>query len=283
MSRLRMMFVSLLAVLAVGSIVASAASGAIQGPWWKKLEGGKQVKIEPKPHLQIKGVNEGAFLLKSKILSTPVNLECRSVKSTGSVWNGPNTGRDEAEVKWNECFIASTTSVCKGFPIEVEPNKVRTELMWKYQGNVSELNEAGGTQKIYDAFSPTTAIEEFEPGKFRALFTTVKVPKEVEGIKCSLNGEFPVYARGKRFSGWKDQEGTAHEVIWGTAALVEPQNEDKKIGTLKWVLPNVTKLHVEGVEEEAVLKLGLEPAELQGTIKVGAEDGLTEFGAWNVL
>jgi hypothetical protein len=286
-SKIRATLVGLVALLVVGSYAATAASAAVQGPWWMKLEGGKQVKIEPKPHLEIKSLNEGAFILKSTILAIPVILECRSVKNSGSIWNGPHTGRDEAEVKWGECFVATSTSVCKGFPIVVSTTNVRTELMWKYAGTKKELEEAGGGQKIYDVFAPKTAPEEFKEGEktgFRAPFTTIKIPKEVEGLKCALANEAPgytVYARGKKYSGWEDQEGATHEVQWGTAALVEPQNEDMKAGTLKWVLPNVKKLHVEGVEEEAKLELGANAAELQGTIKVEATNGITEFGAWN--
>ena len=280
MSRLRMIVVGLLAVLTVGAVVASAASGAVQGPWWMKLEAGKQVKIEPGKHLQIKSFNEGAFLLKSKVSLMAVTIECRKVENKGFIWNGPHTGRDEAEVIFTNCFMVTP---CAGLPITVAPTKTRTELMWKYQGVSKELEEAGGSQKIYDVFAPEEEPVEFEAGKFRAKFTTITVPPEAEGIKCAVAAEYPVYARGTVYNNWEDQNGTKHKVIWGTAALVEPQNMDVKTGKLKWELPNVKKLHVEGVEEEAKLQLGNEPAELSGTVKVEATTGGIEFGAWNEL
>jgi hypothetical protein len=288
MPRLRTIVVSLLAVLAVGSIAATTASAAIQGPWWQKKEGAKQVKIEPNTHLQIKSKNEAGtvFLLKSKAVGFAVVIECRRVENKGFIWNGPHTGRDEAVVTWNECFVAASSAVCRGFPVTVETTHVRTELMWKYQGNSSELNEAGGQQKIYDVFAPEVEkSEEYEPEPgvhaFRAKFTSITIPAEFEGIKCAVANTYPVYAEGTRYLNWEDQKPASHEVIWGTAAQVEPQNADAKSGTLKWVFPNVKKLHVEGAEQVAKLQFGAEPAELQGTIKVEAEDGITEFGAWN--
>ena len=279
MPRMRMIFVSLLAALVASSIAVSAASGAVQGPWWLKLSGGKQVKIEPAGHLQVKSQNEGAFILKSKAILMNVTIECRKVADKGFIWNGQHQGQDESAVKFTECFM---TSPCKNYPVTVGETKVVTELMWKYRGIPKELEEAGGGQKIYDVFAPSEGpVEEFAKGKFGVKFTIIEVAAEVEGVKCPVNGKFPVYAAGSK-SKWEDQKGTLHEVIWGTAALVEPQNADAKIGHLKWQLPNVKLLHHQGVAQEAALFFGVEPAELEGTIKVEEELGLgTEFGAWD--
>lgn len=279
MPRMRTVLTGLLIVLATGSMAVCAASAAVQGPFWMEKERTGQVKIEPKDHLQIKGQNKGTFLLKSKIVAIPVFFECRNVENKGSIWNGPHAGRGEATVKWTECFVSTSTPICKGFPVEVGAIKVRTQLMWKYKGSIGELGEAGGQQKIYDVFAPTAAIEEFEMGQFRAFFTFIEIPREVAGMKCAIGGVFALYARGKRYPGWENQEGTKQEVQWGTAAQVEPQNMDAKSGTLKWVFPNAPELHVEGGEQEAVLRLEGAPAELQGTIQV--EAGMPEFGAWN--
>jgi hypothetical protein len=288
MFKIRAGLLSLLIVLAIGAIAASSASAVVQGPWWEKLEGGKQVKIEAKNHLQIKSRNEQGkvFILKSKALGLRIVLECRRVTNKGSVWSGPHTGRDEAKVEWNECFVAAQSQLCPGFPIEVAATNVLTELMWKYEGNQKELSEAGGGQKIYDVFAPNEVIEEVTINGqkvLRSKFTTIKIPTESGGKKCAAAGEFPVYAQGKRYQHWEDQKQppAVHEVIWGTAALVEPQNEDKQVVKLVWTDPNVTKLHVQESPEEARLEFGVEPAELQGTIVTEAEEGLTEFGAWN--
>jgi hypothetical protein len=277
---MRVGVLGLMAMLLFGSYAASSASAAVQGPWWMKLEGGKQVKIEPKPHLEIKSENEGNFKLKGKILGTAVILECKKVENKGSIWNGPHTGRDEAVITWNECSIAQAV-LCKGFPIEVGLTKVRTELMWKYAGIEKELKETGGLQqKIYDVFAPTEPVEKIE-GKEKSKFTTITVPTEFEGIKCALAGVFTVYAVGTVYTGWEDQEKVLHTVQWGTAALVEPQNMDVKLGRLKWAIPNVKKLHVEEAPQIAELEFASNPAELEGTIKVEATNGITEFGAWN--
>jgi hypothetical protein len=277
MYKVRILFLSLLAVMAVSSVVSSSASAVLQGPWWMKSSGAKQVKIEPKEELQIKSINEGTFTLKSRALLMNVTLECKTVENKGFIWNGPHQGRDEAEVKFSKCFMVAP---CATHPFTVSVAKVVTELMWKYAGVSKELTEAGGQQKVHDVFAPKEPPEEFEPGKFRQRFVTITIPAEAEGKKCVINGEFPVYAVGSRAI-WEDQGQKPREVIWGTAAQVEPQNKDARVVRLKWKFPNVKKLHVEEVPEEAKLQLGVEPAELEGTIKLEDEFGVAEFGAWD--
>jgi hypothetical protein len=280
MHKVKVLFLSLLAVLAIGSLTAATASAAVQGPWWLKQEGGKQVKIEPATHLQVKSINEGAFKLKSTIIGIAVTIECRKVLDKGFLWNDLHQGADESTVKFTECFMVTP---CAAFPVIVSEVSVFSELMWKYRGIAKELTEAGGQQKIYNVFGPEIAPEEFEKGKgsFRAPFTELKIPTEFEGKKCPEGGPFTVYAVGSIVKNWLDQKGLAHEVIWGTAAEVTPQNEDAKVVRMKWVLPNVKKLHVEEHEQIAELRLGVNPAELEGTIKLEGETEMAEFGAWN--
>jgi hypothetical protein len=275
MSRVKITLLALVAVFVASFVMSATAGAVIQGPWWKKLENGQQVKIEQTKELQVKSINEGSFILKTRALEMNITIECRKVEDKGFIWNGPHTGRDESKIKFTECLMVTP---CAGTAVTVEESKVRTELMWKYQGNTSELGEAGGVQKIYDVFAPEEAPVEFEPGKFRAKFTTITVPKP-----CVVNGAFPVYAEGSRLLNWKDQKGNSFEVIWGTAALVEPQNNDATTGRLKWELPNVTKLHVEEAPQEAKLQFGTNAAELKGTIKVEGELELVAFGAWDKL
>ncbi len=263
MNRIRMLFLSLLAVFAVSSVISATASAELQGPWWKQVKKGVQIKLELNKEQAVKGVNEGSFTLKSKLLGLKAVIKCETVLSEGNIWNGLHQGEDNAEVKFTKCVIIEP---CKEEAI-VEPSKTFTELMWKYRGETKELNEVGA-QKIYDVFAPTA-----EPKEGKALFTIIKIPAG------SCKGEFPVNAVGTPAT-FIDQNRVEHKIVWGTAALVEPQNEDAVAGHLNWIDPNVTKLHHQEKEIVAKLTLGPEPAELQGKVKV-EENSAEPFGAFS--
>ena len=263
MNRIRLLFLSLLAVFAVGSVTAATASAELQGPWWKQVKGGKQIKLELNKEQPTKSINEGAFTLKSKLLSLKSVIKCETAEDTGFIWNGLHQGEDESLVKFSKCVMVEP---CKEV-VEVEPTKVFTELMWKYRGETKELKEVG-QQKIYDVFAPST-----EPKEGKALFTIIRVPAG------TCVGEFPVNAVGTPAI-FIDQHGVEHKIVWGTAALVEPQNEDAVAVHLNWIDPNVTKLHHQEKAIEAKLALGPEPAELQGRIKL-EENTAEPFGAFN--
>ena len=263
MPRLHTLGLSLLAVLAVGAITSVTASAELQGPWWKQVKGGKQIKLELNKEQPTKSINEGAFTLKSKLLSLKSVIKCETAEDTGFIWNGLHQGEDESLVKFSKCVMVEP---CKEV-VEVEPTKVFTELMWKYRGETKELKEPS-QQKIYDVFAPTT-----EPKEGKALLTIIRIPAGT----CA--GEFPINAIGTPAS-FIDQRGVEHKIVWATAALVEPQNEDAVAGHLNWIDPNVTKLHHEEKGTEAKLALGPEPIEFQGKIKVEENSG-EPFGAFS--
>jgi hypothetical protein len=267
MYRVRALWLSLLAVFAVGSVVSATASAALQGPWWKQEEGGKQIKLPQYKERQIKSKNEGAFILKGSVPGVgAVRIKCETVLNKGNIWNGVKQGADEATVEFLNCSFLEPT-ICAG-TATVESVKVYTELMWKYRGETRELAEVG-QQKIYDVFAPTE-----EPTGGKATFTKILGPA---GTLC--RGPNNVNAIGS-VAKFTDQNKIVHIVQWGTAALVEPQNEDKQVGRLVWTDPNVTRLHHEEVPIEAKLEFATEPAELQGTVNVEENSGLP-FGAFS--
>lgn len=271
MSRIRVLFLSLLAVFAVSSVVVATASGALTGPWWKHIENSNQVKYVENKEQPLKATNAGLgnFKLKSKtVLLGTVLIECQKATSKGFLWNGAFQGEDESVVAFEECESkGSLTGVCKG--VTVESSKVYSELMWKYRGETKELKEAGGQQKIFDVFAPTA-----EPKEGKAIFTTITLP-----AGCTGAGPYTVTANGSEAT-FVDQLLGKHLIVWGTAAQVEPQNEDVTKGFLTWNIPNVMKLHHQEKEVLAKLQFAGSPAELEGKLAVELNNG-EKFGAFN--
>lgn len=272
MFRFKVLLLSLLAVMAVGSVASTVASAALEGPWWRHPEGGKQVKWKLNEEHEVKSINEGGFQLKSIIAGSPATIQCNSAKDKGNIWNGLHQGEDNTEVTWGECSLLEP---CKVTGVTVGETKAFTELMWKYRGEAKELTEVG-QQKIYDTFAPTGTPEEVGAGKgeFQAPFTKINIPV---GTVCT--GTLTVFARGPRTT-FIDQNNEEHAIVWGTAALVEPQNADATAGHLTWLDPNIKELHHQATVIKPRLFLGTNPAELQGKIKVELTAG-GEFGAFN--
>jgi hypothetical protein len=269
--RPKVLIVSLLAVFAVSSVVVATASAALTGPWWKHIENSKQVKFVENKEQPLKATNAGLgnFKLKSKTVAFgSIVIECQEATSKGNLWNGALQGEDEAILAFEKCEAkGSLTGVCKG--VTIENSKVHSELMWKYRGETKELKEAGGQQKIYDAFAPTEA-----PKEGKAALTTITFP-----TGCTLAGSYIITAVGTEAT-FIDQFLEKHLVVWGTAAQVEPQNEDVTKGFLTWNSPNVTKLHHQEKEVVAKLQFAGQPAELEGKLAIELNNG-EKFGAFN--
>jgi hypothetical protein len=267
MSRMKAILLALLAILAVSSVASATASAALQGgPWYRHPFGGSQVKWPMNEEQQIKGRNQGSFILKSTVAMVAVTLECKQANIAGNIWNGLRQGEGESEVKFSSCVMVTP---CTGEAVTVEPSKVYSELMWSHAVEAKELEEVG-QQKIYSTFAPTAA-----PVAGKAKFTTIKIP-----VKCIAGGTFNVEAAGKE-AVFVNQHQESKAVVWGTAAETAPQNQDATAGYLIWRTPNETKLHHQGGEVEAKLKLGPEPAELQGYLKI-ERNILEEFGVFDV-
>jgi hypothetical protein len=277
MSRVKILVLSLLAVCAVSSVVVATASAALQGPWYRHPEAKgsqKQIKYPYNEEQPFVAENEGAFTLKGKILGTRVVISCAKAASSGNIWDGLQQGEDNAKVEFTECTISEAV-LCKGAKVLVSPAEVYSELQWKYAGTQKELTEVG-QQKIYDVFAPTKEPEQKE-GVARAVFTEIEIPEK----ECkTLHGIFPVEAAGS-LATFQDQHQVSHKIVWGTAAQVEPQNEDVVVGRLTWKIPNVTGLHHQESQTKAKLLFASEPAELEGTLKVALVSE-EPFGAYNI-
>jgi hypothetical protein len=279
MQRMKIMLLGLLAVMALSSVAASTASAALQGgPWWRHPEtkgSQKQVKWPMNEEKEIKSENEGSFILKGKLLGEKAILECRKVTNSGNIWNGAFQGEDEATVLFEECSIVEPKG-CAGQAIIISPANVYTELQWKYGGNQNEIKEVG-QQKIFDVFAPQEAPKQNEKNEARAIYVTIKIPTTCLG---GLTANVEAAGTTALFT---DAHQTTHKIIWGTAAQVEPQNQDATTGFLTWKLPNPTEFHHQETQTKAKLIFAGTPAELEGKIKVersgvGAPE---EFGAYN--
>jgi hypothetical protein len=284
MFKIKVLLLGLLAVFAVSSMASTTASALLQGPWWLKQIEGKQVKIEQKEELQIKSSKIGTAPFKIvSPLGGGTEIKCEKVENKGWIWNGVKQGQDKEELKFTEC-----TDVYVNCPFvrtaTLGQAKVVSELMWKYRGIPGELTEQG-TQEIYDVFAPRAKIEEFAPNRFRSAFLRVKVP----AFETCPAEEFELVAEGSKRK-WQDQnidpktgQHETIEVVWGTAARVEPENKDQKVVTLNWLRPNVKVLHHQEVVNEALLQLGGAEAEIEGMLGLQDEFDKVEFGAWDKI
>jgi len=272
MLRIRAILLGLLAMLAVSAVSSATASAAEpQGPWYRHLVGGQQVKLPQFKEWQVKSVNQSPFILKGEVGGTRINIECKSVESHGWIWNGAHQGQDQVKTGFGQCAL-TTPVTC---PVTVGETKTYSELMWKYKGVAEELKEpAGGQQKIYNVFAPEEEAVE-KAGEFRSVYTRITLPKECG----ALVGTFAVEAAGTHAE-FVDQHQVPHKVVWGTAAFVAPQNYDLEVGELVWNDPNVTWLHHQGGAVTARLLFSGAPAELQGQLGVRGQEG-ERLGAFN--
>jgi len=269
MSRTKILLLGLLAMLTVSAVPSATASAAeLQGPWWRHPESKgsqKQVKWPENEEHATKASNEGQgnFRLFSKgnpVLGN-ITIECKKVTSAGDIWDGLHQGEASTRILFEECSSSGTISG-KCPKVTIGETISYSELVWKYRGESKELKEVG-QQKIYDVFAPTD-----EPKGGKAVYTTLSVP---EG--CIGHGTlFEVAAVGSEAT-FVDQDQDAHPVVWGMAAVVEPQNEDVTKGFLHWTSPNVTKLHHQEKEVVAKLEFAGHPAELEGTVAVELNSG----------
>ncbi len=280
MSRMKIMLWGLLAVMAMGSIAAPAASAAPDGPWFRHPVGTEQVKWLTNEEKEIEGTNQGSFTLRGKVLGVPATIKCETATIKGLAWNGSHQGEDEGVVAFSKCF---TVQPCAKTEVKVTNAEVYSELQWKYAGKQSELNEQPAKQqKIFDVFAPIVAPEQItlENGEkvARATFVSITFP-----ASCGL-GETPfkVEAAGT-VATFGDQHQVSHKIIWGTAAETNPQNQDATINTLHFQFPNATEFHHQGVQTKAKLLFAGNAAELEGYLHikrsgVGAPE---EFGTYN--
>jgi hypothetical protein len=238
-------------------------------PVWMDLVAGENTIYPQNKEHQLKVKNEGSFKLKSKTaLFGNILIECAKATGSGNLWDGVNYGEDNAVFIFAECEAKSSTAgTCKG--VEVSSAKAYSELTWKYAGKSEELEELAGTpqQKIYDAFAPTA-----EPKEGKAVLLAIILPKS-----CTAAGEFSVTAGGTETT-FVDQEGKSHSVVWGTAGLVEPQNENVVKNSINWAAPNVTILHQQDAQIKTTLDFAGSPAELEGKLAVELNNG-EKFGS----
>jgi len=271
MSRIKILLSSLLALMVVGSVASATASAELNGPWWRHPMLGQQVKFPQNKTQQVKGINAGGFEIKTE----NVAFFCGEALLEGVIWNGAHQGQDQAKLHLLKCRVTRPVP-CEFTPVKISQAKVYTELMWKYHGQPTELHEAGGQQKIYDAFAPTAQPNQ----EGRAPFVTIAIPPG-----CFLPEQLTLWAKGSSAQYEDAQQGT-HPIVWGTAAEVAPQNQDSPALLLKWADPNVEFLHHQEKPVKAELQLEdevgvFEKANLQGGLRIERQQGQEEFGAFD--
>ena len=142
-SRLRALVLGVLAVMLVGSAMATTAS-AEAGPFWHhRAEGGKGVgeKIEPKAPENFRGPG-GEQKLKIKVATTSLEVTSMSLQIKGAVFNGPDRGQIKSELVYSQPKLTSPN-----FPnclVTVGTKNIvvlKGHLMWKWDGTKTQLGK----------------------------------------------------------------------------------------------------------------------------------------------
>jgi hypothetical protein len=122
MSRLKLLFLSVMAVFAVAAMAASAASAA---PEWK-FE--KEVN---KGTLSVLALLSGAALLKGKVGAIAYELSCTAAHATGSILEG-NRDIAPSGIPFAGCTVITPTGCKVKEPIQTEP--LNSALLTKEEG-----------------------------------------------------------------------------------------------------------------------------------------------------
>jgi hypothetical protein len=136
MSRLKMLFLSVMAVFAVAAVAASAASAA---PEWK-FEGGVN-----KATLSVLALLSGAAILKGELSKVKYELSCTAAHATGSILEG---NRDTAPngIPFAGCTVVKPAGCRVEEPIQTLP--LNSALLTKAEG-----------VKRFDTWTPQVGTE----------------------------------------------------------------------------------------------------------------------------
>jgi hypothetical protein len=234
--RLKVLLLSLLAVLAAGSAMSTTASATgTKGPFWHvngaKLSIGVQEAYQAKGHLVLDG----------NLLGQAIEIECQFA-SKGTIDNNQAQGKALSTTEFNQCRLVKP--VVSGCVVTVKQPETRSELAWS-----GKVGEEG--QKMVLLFAP-------QKGN---IFTAITLEK------CGvLNSKSTVETNASQG--------------WGTAAFTTPENAEALEGELKWVKPNITAAHHQGMNVTVGLKFAGAPAELQSKEVVVTLHSGKKFGAF---
>lgn len=254
--KLRVGLLGLMAMLLVGSYVATAASA--QGPFFhhrNKGETGNGVKwgqTSTPPWEAVEGKGPEAKL-ESKILAEPVHITAESFSVTGIIFNNALQGQTKIQFKYVNPKLLKPVLPCTVVIGMNNTVKLYGHLAWTWNGTAEQLKEQPQTgQKPDWIFLPSELQQGAETLPTELVFTQITLQNKGTEV-CPLAGQFAV-------------KGSA-------AAAVEPPNVGEWGVTEKVkALPNGTKQHFwNGAKNNGVevnLKLGLEPAKLEQEAEV---------------
>jgi hypothetical protein len=197
LSRIRAAMLGLLAVMLVGSVMASSAAAATEGPFWmRKNAKGTAEKIEPKAPENFRG-SGGVQTLKGKVAGTAVEIVSTTDTVKGAIFNGPHQGQLKLEIVYNQpTLVKPELSGCTVLVGEKNVVQVKGFLVWKWNGVKKQLEPAEQVNQTPDldfsAIEPTN--QEPEPAEKVDLtkvgtFTTIKFTGSACGV---LAGSFNV-------------------------------------------------------------------------------------------
>jgi hypothetical protein len=248
--QIRAIALGFLALLAIGSLAASAAYGEA-GPFWHHREkGGKGVgeKIEEKAPERIEAKG-GEKKLKSIFSETKVSIVAKSLQAEGILYNNALQGQLKVRVKLNEPTLVEP--VLKGCEVKVGENneyKAEGHLMWKWNGEKKQLEEASQKAQKYDVVLTPTPIEPGATELPKATLTTITL----KGAGCGvLTGTF--------------------KITGGVSALAKPAELEEWSSQLNLHFPGWSKQHFwngkEFIGVEPKLEFGGGAATLEGNVE----------------
>jgi hypothetical protein len=163
MSRVKLLFLSIIAASAVGAMAASAASAA---PHWvinkTALASGSSESV-------LGLLSGGNASLRATISTIPTDILCTAADATGTI-TGPNKDEAASGITFSGCTVSKPTGCTVTNPIVVKP--LTSELL---------ATETGGIG--FDTWSPKTG-EEF-------------VSLTISGSACSVEGVYPVKGKAQ--------------------------------------------------------------------------------------
>jgi hypothetical protein len=184
----------LLAIVLVGSVMASSAAAATEGPFWmRKNTKGTAEKIEPKAPENFRG-GGGEQRLIGKVAGTAVETVANSTQVKGAIFNGSHQGQVKIEIAYSQPTLVKPE--LKGCTVLLgERNIVQAKgfLVWKWNGEKKQLEPAEQVNQTpsidFSGVEPTNQEPEINPVELTKLgtFTTIKFSSGCGVLAGSFN------------------------------------------------------------------------------------------------
>jgi hypothetical protein len=246
-TKVRLVLSSLLAVLALGAVTASAAQAATEGPFYKvtgkRLASGesKEVKVKSKFVRFVDGAGTGSITCR-KAASAP------GAKLLGST--GTNFGSADVTLEFSECTVSGTIELGGEDDCQLEGNKFQTEplnmeLAYLTENRTGELGVFFKPESKKLPFAKYTFSKTTCPGKGDSL-TGYGVGGAVEvGEKAVEAGKEPAATKVVQV---KWPTNLIHREWLETAGALKEVEPGIENGTGEWTTEGTFELEVGGAE-----------------------------------